>query len=94
MTLKAGAQANASQAENTITAYRKAEIICFGCGEKHPWSKKQEDGTYVVICPNRSKPGIEAAAAVKIAKTKVKRKAQRKDQKAKKKAEDCCLHCL
>jgi hypothetical protein len=35
MTLMASAQADASQAEKTINAYRRAEIICFGCGEKN-----------------------------------------------------------
>ena len=81
----AGAQAAASQDEMTITTYKRAEIICFGCGQKHPWSKKQDDGTYVVICPNKANPGVEAAAAVKIAEMKVKRKAQRQGQKDKKK---------
>jgi hypothetical protein len=38
-----------------------------------------------VICPNKAKPGVEAAAAVKIAKMKVKRKAQRQGWKDKKK---------
>jgi hypothetical protein len=84
MTPLSGAQADASQAETTITAYRRAEIICFGCGQTHPWSKKQDDDTYVVICPNKAKPGVEAAAAVKIAEMKVKRKAQRQGRKDKK----------
>ena len=52
--------------------------------KKHLWSKKQDDGTYVVICPNKGKPGAKEAAAAKIAKTKVKRKAQRKDNRARK----------
>ena len=85
MTPLSGAQADASQAETTITAYKRAEIICFGCGQKHPWSKKQDDGTYVVICPNTAKPGVKAAAAVKIADMKVKRKAQRQGRKDRKK---------
>jgi hypothetical protein len=85
MTPMAGAQADAIQAETTITAYKRAEIICFGCGQKHPWSKKQDDSTYVVICPNKAKPGFKADAAVKIAKMKVKRKAQRQGRKDKKK---------
>ena len=85
MTPTAGAQANASQAEKTITTYRRAELTCFGCGQNHLWSKKQDDGTYAVICPNKGKPGVEATAASKIAKLKVKRKAQRKDYNAQKK---------
>ena len=62
----AGAQADPSQAETTISTYKKGEIICFGCGLKHPWSQRQDNGTYVVTCPNKAKPGIEAAALVKI----------------------------
>ena len=38
-----------------------------------------------MICPNKTKPGSEAAAAVRIAKMKVKRKAQRQGWKDKKK---------
>ena len=37
------------------------------------------------MCPNKAKPGVEAAAAVKIAEMKVKRKAQRQGRKDKKK---------
>ena len=85
MTPTAGAQADASQAEMTITSYKRGEITCFGCGQKHLWSKKQDNGTYVVISPNKAKPGVEAAAAVKIAELKVKRKAQRQGQKNRKK---------
>ena len=59
-----GAQVDASQAETTITTYKKGEIICFGCGLKHPWSQRQDSGTYVVMCLNKAKPGVEAAALV------------------------------
>ena len=38
-----------------------------------------------MICPNKAKPGVEAAAAVKIDEMKVKRKAQRQGRKDKKK---------
>ena len=38
MTPMAGAQADANQAETTTTTYKRGEIICFGCGLKHPWS--------------------------------------------------------
>ena len=48
LTHMVGAQADAIQAETTITTYRKGEIICFGCELKHPWSQRQDDGTYVV----------------------------------------------
>ena len=85
MTPTAGAQADASQAETTMAAYKRAELTCFGCGQKHPWSRKQGDGTYVVICPNKGKPGVKATAAAKIADIKVKRKARTKEYKAKKK---------
>ena len=37
------------------------------------------------MCPNKAKPGVEAAAAVKIAELKVKRKVQRQGQKYRKK---------
>ena len=61
------------------------EIICFGCGLKHPWSQRQDNGTYVVTCPNKAKPGVKAAAAVKIADMRAKRKARQQGQKDKKK---------
>ena len=54
-----GAQVDASQAETTITTYKKGEIICLGCGLKHPWSQRQDDGTYVMTCPNKAKPGVD-----------------------------------
>ena len=38
---------------------------CFGCGQPHPWSKK-EKGQYVVCCPNAHKPGIRDHAAAQI----------------------------
>ena len=84
LTPTAGAQVHASQAETTITTYKKGEIICFGCGLKHPWSQRQYNGTYVVTCPNKSKPGVEAAALVKIADMIAKRKAWQQGQKDKK----------
>ena len=74
LTPTAGAQADASQAETTIATYKKGEIICFGCGLKHPWSQRQDNSTYVVTCPNKAKPGVEAAAAVKISDMRAKRK--------------------
>ena len=52
---------------------------------KHPWSQRQDDGTYVVTCPNKAKPGVEAAAAVKIADMRAKRKARQQGWKDKKK---------
>ena len=62
--LTASAQVDASQSKTTITTYKKGEIICFGCGLKHPWSQRQDYGTYVVTCPNKSKPGVNTAALV------------------------------
>ena len=59
--------------------------ICFGCGLKHPWSQRQEDVTYVVTCPNKAKPGVEAAALVKIADMRAKRKARQQGWHNKKK---------
>ena len=56
LTPTTSAQVDASQAETTITAYKKGAIICFGCGLKHPWSQWQDDSTYVVTCPNKPKP--------------------------------------
>jgi hypothetical protein len=35
LTPTAGAQVDASQAETTISTYKKGEIICFGCGLKN-----------------------------------------------------------
>ena len=69
----------------SIATYKKGEIIFFGCGLKHPWSQRQDDGTYVVTCPNKSKPGVEAAALVKIADIRAKRKARQLGWKDKKK---------
>ena len=58
LTPTAGAQADASQDETTIATYKKGEIICFGCGLKHPWYQRQDNGTYVVTYPNKTKPGV------------------------------------
>jgi len=59
LTTTASAQVDASQAEMTITTYKKGEIICFGCGLKHPLSQRQDNGTYVMMCSNKAKPGVE-----------------------------------
>ncbi len=44
----ASAQVDASQAEQTITNYKRTNLICFGCGLKRSWSERQADGTFVV----------------------------------------------
>jgi hypothetical protein len=41
------------------------ERKCFGCGQPHPWAKK-EQGKFVVCCPNANKPGIREHAAAQI----------------------------
>ena len=97
MTPPASAQANASQAETTITRYKKGELLCFDCGQQHPLSHKQHNGSYVLTCPNKSKPGVEAAAAVKIYELRSKRKVQRqgpKDRKKQKATANAALEAL
>jgi hypothetical protein len=37
----------------------------FGCGQPHPWSKK-ENGRFVIVCPNQNKAGIREHAAAQI----------------------------
>ena len=69
----------ASQAERTINKYKKGDITCFGCGESHMWSKRLEDKSFVIVCPNKDKPGIRAKAESKIAEIRTKRK-ERKDK--------------
>ena len=68
--------------ERTIGKYTKGDITCFGCGGPHLWSKRQEDKSFVVICPNKDKTGIRDAAEKKIAEIRTKRK-ERKDDKGK-----------
>ena len=68
---------NASQAERTISEYKKGELVCFGCKGPHLWSKKQADDSYVVSCPNKDKPGVQAAAKAKIDDIRIKRKAKK-----------------
>ena len=79
------AQANASQAEKTITSYKRGEPICYGCGQKHLWSERQSDGSYKVICPNKANPGVEAAAQARIADIQSKRKARAQGKRDRKK---------
>ncbi len=66
-----------SLVEQTIKSYTSADDVtksttkskereCFGCRGPHPWSKRQ-DGKWVIICPNASKPGIQEHAKLEIA---------------------------
>ena len=48
--------------QKTIAAYKKNDLICFGWGDNHAWSKRQDDGSYVITCPNKDKAGIQAVA--------------------------------
>jgi hypothetical protein len=41
------------------------EHKCFGCGQPHPWARK-EQGKFVVCCPNANKPGIREHTAAQI----------------------------
>jgi hypothetical protein len=70
-----------SVAEQTLNRYSKGddastkgsdttggsfiERNCFGCGQPHPWSKK-ENGRFVIVCPNQNKAGIREHAAAQI----------------------------
>ena len=77
LTGASAAGVNASQAERTISEYKKGELVCFGCKGPHLWSKKQADDSYVVSCPNKDKPGVQAAAKAKIDDIRIKRKAKK-----------------
>jgi len=70
----AAVSVNASQAERTIGEYKKKEVICFGCGGPHAWSKRGADDKYVEVCPNRDKAGVRALAQAKITDIRAKRK--------------------
>jgi hypothetical protein len=66
---------NASQAEKTIRKYKSrdegsnksgstashGQLCCYGCGGPHPWST-QENGIYVIQCPNAGNPGVHKNA--------------------------------
>jgi len=69
-----------SVAETTLNRYSKGddstkgsdttggsfiERKCFGCGQPHPWSRK-EKGQFVIVCPNANKAGIREHAAAQI----------------------------
>jgi hypothetical protein len=67
-----------SVAEQTINSYTPGggnvsksvekdgeDMLCFGCGHPHPWSKKV-NGKWVVICPNKDQPGIRDRAKLNI----------------------------
>ena len=72
-----GAQVNASQAETTIANHKRKDgtpIICFGCGGPHPWSSRQPDKSFVIVCPNKDKPGIKEKADAQIADFRSRRK--------------------
>ena len=47
--------------------------------------REQDDGSYVITCPNKDKAGIQAAALSKIAKIQAKRKSQNDNSKRYKK---------
>jgi hypothetical protein len=51
------------------------DLECFGCGQRHPWSKK-ENGKWVVICPNASKPGVQERTKLAILQLQMRKKKQ------------------
>jgi hypothetical protein len=77
-----------SIAERTITSYTPSgddasksvekdskDMSCFGCGHPHPFSKKV-NGKWVVICPNKNKPGILDRAKLAISQYQTRQKRQ------------------
>ena len=48
------------------------ERKCFGCGNPHPWAKR-ENGKFVITCPSANKPGIREHAAAQIKDFQVRR---------------------
>ena len=46
--------------------YQPRPLKCFGCDGPHAWSKKQEDGTYTIMCPNAKKAGVLDTAKANI----------------------------
>ncbi len=82
-----GTAVNVSQAEKTMTAYKnRKDPLCFGCGGAHYWSKRQDDGTYTILCPNKDKTGVQAAATAKIADIRSKRKDRKESFRKSKKS--------
>ena len=66
---------------------------------KHPWSQRQDDGTYVVTCPIKQsqESRVKAAALVKIADMRAKRKARQqgwRDKKKQKNAANAAFEAL
>jgi hypothetical protein len=67
-----------SVAEQTISSYTPGggnalksvetegmDLLCFGCGHPHPWSKKVNE-KWVVMCPNKDQPGVRDHAKLAI----------------------------
>ena len=53
-------------------------LKCFGCDGPHAWSKKQEDGTYTIMCPNAKNAGVLDTAKANIDAMTARLKARRK----------------
>jgi hypothetical protein len=78
-----------SLAEQTIKSYTSGDDVtksttksddqeCFSCGGPHPWSKHQ-DGKWVIICPNASKPGVQEHTKLEIVQFQVCKKRHAKE---------------
>jgi hypothetical protein len=76
-----------SLAEQTINSYSRSgdnatnstakseDLECFGCRGPHPWSK-HDNGKWMVICPNASKPCIPDYAKLAISQFQTHKKKQ------------------
>jgi hypothetical protein len=63
-----------------LTTKNSEELKCFGCGQHHPWSKK-ESGKWVIICPNASKPGVQERAKLANLQFQMRKKKQAHEYK-------------
>ena len=82
-----------SQAEKTLAdtkppgtrpagASGDRRYACHGCGEfTHGYNIKNNDGTWIIVCPNKDKPGVAERAVKSIADMRERLKTRRKDQK-------------
>jgi hypothetical protein len=95
-----------SVAEQTITSYTPSggdasksvekdgkDMLCFGCGHPHPWSKKV-NGKWVVICPNKNKPGVMDRAKLAILQYQTRRRRQTWENRMRKKGQTLNLDDL
>ena len=81
-----------SQAKKTLSGTKSAKTCsagapgdrkyaCHGCGEFTHGYNIKKDGAWIIVCPNKDKPGVGDRAVKNIAAMRERLKARNKDQK-------------